>query len=79
VTRSQQWREQRRLLVAQATLQRARLAHEAYVLRSTAPAASVAALLALGVGMVVALRRGRTVGTLGSLFQAARAWRRERR
>lgn len=78
MTRSAQWREQRRLLVAQATLQRVRLAHEVSVLRSTAPAASVATALALGVGAAIAWRRRHTMGALRSLLRAARAWRRDR-
>jgi hypothetical protein len=79
MTRSAQWRAQRRLLVAQATLQRARLAHEVHELRSALPAASLGTALALGVGAAAAVRRWRAAGTQRSLLQAARAWLRERR
>ncbi len=79
MTTSAEWRERRRLLVVQATLQRVRLAYDVHTLRSGLPAASAGPALALGLVAAIVLRRLRSGFALRGLVRAWRAWGRGRR
>ena len=76
-----EWRERRRLLVAQATLERVRLAYQAHTLRSALPVAGAGSTLAMaagamrGMGAVVVARLAAGRGIWRRLLRLWRAWR----
>lgn len=71
-----EWRERRRLLVAQATLERVRLAYQAHTLRSALPVAGAGSTLAMAAGaMLVVARLAAGRGIWRRLLRLWRAWR----
>jgi hypothetical protein len=73
VSSARQWAAQRRLLVAAATLQRVRLAHQVQTLRATFHPAHAGAALALALAATWAWR-GATPRRVLRVWRSLRAW-----